>query len=59
MFCPFNYLLGAFIIGYVGPNTEWPFYMQIVLFQRQQEHYQHEQSVHHKERKHGLITQFL
>ena len=49
---PVGYLLGGLVVGDIGLDTQWPFEMQIVLVQLQQEDDQHKESVNHEECKH-------
>lgn len=56
---PLRYLLCSFIVGNICLNTEWPFYVNIILVQLQQKHNQHKQCVHHEKGKHRRITQLL
>lgn len=50
-----GYLLRGFIVSNICFDAEWPFNVYIILVQLQQKHNQHEEGVHHEERKHRWI----
>lgn len=53
------YLLGRFVIGDVGLDTEGPFHVQLVFVKLEEKDDQDEEGVDHKERENAAVAQVL